>query len=184
VALVTEIRSYGSLITRDECGGCLKDLALVVPRAGLDDDQIERMLDLYFGLLRQNGVTKAMLMRANTAYVMAPRKGKPRFFPDPGELFELCADEASDRRKAVGALMRALAIIDGPPETRASEATEVPDIEERLRALSQSLSMKGGGRVEPAEREAQLMPVLKTARPTTDAEELKASLARRMKDAA
>lgn len=113
----------------------------MVPRAGLGADEIDRMLDLYFGLLRKNGVTMRMLQKAQEAYVMAPKRGKARFFPDPGELFELCADEARQRTKAVAALTRALAIIDGtvPPAVQEQDEPVAQDIGSKFKGLCERM---------------------------------------------
>jgi hypothetical protein len=111
--LVEKGRGYGSLISRDECDACLKALAHIVPHGAIGADNLAGKFDLYWALLRKHGVTQPMLMAAQERFIMAPRKGKARWFPDPGELFEMCAEEATNRTRAVGALHRALAIIDG-----------------------------------------------------------------------
>lgn len=76
-------------------------------------DDAERMLDLYFGLLSQAGLTAAMLAGAAQRFVMRPNAGKAKFFPDPGQLADLCADEVRDRRVALAALDRAQAVMEG-----------------------------------------------------------------------
>jgi len=77
-------------------------------------------LDLYWALLRKHGVTKPMLMLATERFIMAPRKGEARWFPDPGQLFEMIAEEAATRIRSTTAIHAAIAIIDGatlaPPE--------------------------------------------------------------------
>lgn len=169
----------GQTLTRRECDGVLKDLALLVPRAGLGPDEIDRMLDLYFGLLRQEGVTQPMLARAAQAFIMAPKKGKPRFFPDPGELYELCADEAAARRRALSALEQALEALNDAADPKASPAErfvtreQLHELSEKLRVPESSGATLGASPREPARH---VMP--NTARQSTNVEELKAGLAR------
>lgn len=143
------------------------------------------MLDLYFGLLREKGVTKLMLMAAAKAFVMAPKKGKPKFFPDPGELYELCADEATRRGRALEAFNSALAVLDGG--TVASEPEAEPDASPemlaKLRALGEQLAAS-----HPVARVVDDAPTkrkaLVTGRPCTDAEELKAAIEKRLNNQA
>src|SRR4051812_27028927 len=52
-AMLAKISSLGTVLQRSECDACLTALALMLPRAGLDNDDIDRMMDLYFGLLRE-----------------------------------------------------------------------------------------------------------------------------------
>lgn len=136
--IATKVRALGTPLTRHECDGILQDLALVLPRAGLGADEIDRMLDLYFGLLREIGVTKPMLARAAKDFVMTPRKGKPKFFPDPGELAEQCRADAFERQHALEALSRAQGVLDGKVAPPAADGF-APDISARLRALSDKM---------------------------------------------
>lgn len=166
---------------RSECDGCLKDLAIILPRANLGPDEIERMLDLYFGLLREAHVTKPMLVRASKAFVMAPKKGKARWFPDPGELYEMVADEAASRRQKLTALVRALEVLDGKllaaPET---EGPVVEDVQARLRALGEKMAAKKPIGPVIVERTPQDPAIPHTARAATDVSELRATLATRL----
>lgn len=75
-------------------------------------------LDLFFGLFVQEGVTHDMLKDACRLYSMAPTKGRSKFFPDPGALFELLSDRAHGRKRDLARLNRALDVLDGkvPPE--------------------------------------------------------------------
>lgn len=113
-AIVTKIHDLGHPVTRPECDGALKDLALLLPRANLGAGEIERMLDLYFGLLREAGITRQMLTSACKHFVMAPKKGKARFFPDPGELVEICADDLRVRLQSLMAYRKALELLGNP----------------------------------------------------------------------
>lgn len=103
----------GRTISRAECDGCLRDLALILPRAGMRPEDVDRMLDLYFGLLAPRGVTRKMLAQACEHIAMKPAKDGKKFFPDPGQLFEPCREAAHDRKVALQALERAQAIADG-----------------------------------------------------------------------
>lgn len=181
--VLAKIAALGTAMTRRECDGCLTDLALLLPRAGLDRDSIERMLDLYFGLMRERHVTAQTLMSACKAYVMAPKKGKARFFPDPGELFELCADDTARRSKDLAALNRAMSVLDGEiPDVGPAEEAEAVDMGERLKALAESLS--AGPRSTHAAPPPPPPQTQNVARPTTDADELRAAIARRNKEQA
>lgn len=100
-------------LTRPECDACLKFLALTLPRAGLSTRDAHDMMDMYFGLLKKAGVTGEMLMNASEAYVMRPTGDKGKFFPDPGQLAEICAAEIDSRRRAIAAARRGLEVIDG-----------------------------------------------------------------------
>jgi hypothetical protein len=162
----------GTPLTRAECDGCLMDLALVLPRADLDGDQIERMSDLYFGLLREAGVTKQMLVAAAKAYVMAPTKGKPRFFPDPGQLAELCADAAKERRMRAKALKNCVGIVSGEVTVEREDGDVAPDMREKLRAVAENFRVYGAPTREDR-HPIDLPRSVNTSRPKTDAGELK-----------
>lgn len=103
----------GTAITRPECDSCLKDLALLLPRANLAPADVDRMLDLYFGLLHEARMTRAILVSACKRYVTAPKKGKQRWFPDPGELIEIVQDEINERKQRIQAIQRGLDVLAG-----------------------------------------------------------------------
>jgi hypothetical protein len=181
--MMAKMKSLGSPITRPECDEILKDLALVLPAAAKTPDEVDRMLDLYFGLLREAGITRAMLSGAAKAFVMAPRKGKPRFFPDPGELAEMCAEESRHRRRALDQLRKGMEILSGgaenpaPVEPSFDAAARLRDLSEKMRADSASMSNIAG-----AKEEDRRIP--STARPATDAAELKDHINRKLGAAA
>lgn len=100
-------------LTRPECDACLKFLALTLPRGGLSTRDAHDMMDMYFGLLREAGVTGEMLMKASKTYVMRPSGDKGKFFPDPSQLAEICAAEIDGRKKAIAAARRGLQVLDG-----------------------------------------------------------------------
>lgn len=150
----------------------------MVPRAGLDKDSIDRMLDLYFGLLRQAGITRKMLARAAEAYVMAPTKGKSRWFPDPGQLAEMCAEEASERRKALAGLQRGLEVLDEDPRDTLEAEGKAFDAAAHLRKLGEQLRTKGSR--GPLATEPEIPVFLSTARSATDAAELAAHINSKM----
>lgn len=108
----------------------------MLPAANKSEADIDRMLDLYFGLFAKNGVTKSILSRACERIAMAPPvKGRGKFFPDPGELFAECKDAVVERAKKMAALRACLAIIDGPSLPPAPER----DARALLRDLGQRL---------------------------------------------
>ena len=111
--LQAKIASLGNLLTRQECDGCLRLLALTLPRAGLLPADAHDMLDLYFGLLRKAGMTGPMLRAACERYVMRSTDGKGKFFPDPGQLLDMCRGEATGRLTALSALERGIELLDG-----------------------------------------------------------------------
>lgn len=154
-------------------------MALVLPRAGLGAAEIDRMLDLYFGLLHEAGVTKPMLQAAAKAYVMAPTKGKPRFFPDPGQLAELCADEAKNRRTSLAALAAALGVLDGG--AAAERGSDKPfDRVAQLRELGEKMRVGHHTKQSVSASETPKAPIINTARPNTDAEELKNHISKKI----
>jgi hypothetical protein len=176
--LAAERRLLGAELTRHECDHILKDLALVLPRASLDPEGTSRMLDLYYGLLREAGVTGQMLQEAAKRYVMAPTKGKQKWFPDPGQLVEACAEDLAQRKAALAVLKRAALLLDntaGQPE----EAAEAQGLGEKLHDLAESLRarrpMNGVAAAPEPER-----PSVRSARTATDVAELKEKLAARM----
>lgn len=121
-------------LTRPECDACLKFLALTLPRAALSTKDAHQMMDMYFGLLREAGVTGEMLMNASKAYVMRPTGDKGKFFPDPGQLAEVCAPEIDRRKKAITAAKRALAVLDGgPTEVIEGDGTKVRKLSDALK---------------------------------------------------
>lgn len=165
------MKDLGAPLMRRECDEVLRDLALVLPRAGLGPDEIDRMLDLYCGLLRDAGVTHAMLSGAAKAYVMAPKKGKPRFFPDPGELAEMCAESAARRKHDIRRLQSALDILDGKISLNDGQTVDdrAIDISKRLHELAKSVR-------SPTSTADHRKLVMVTSRDTTDAEELTTAL--------
>ena len=157
----------GELLTRPECDACLRDLALILPRAGLAGSDVDRMLDLYFGLLRAAGLTARMLKDAAMRVVMQPNGGKARFFPDPGQLAELCAEDIRTRNAKLEALDRALAIIETPASDTA-EPKRTDPVGKRLHDLAEKL---GQGRPKP-EPAVAVPNIPSTARASTNAAEL------------
>lgn len=98
-------------LSRSECDAALRKLALLLPRAKLSPDDTADMLDLYHGLFVKYGMTARMLSEACERYVMAATADRKRdkFFPDPGELFELVRDDVRWRNKRRDALTRSAA---------------------------------------------------------------------------
>lgn len=195
--------NLGRTMTREECDACLRDLAIILPRANLDAEDIERMLDLYYGLLSERGIPIRILQNACKTYVMAPRKGKAKWFPDPGELAELCADDLREHRQKMAALQRGIEILDGkqdapalPGQSRSAPAGSgplaVPDFDRtdyatKLPSIAEVLAKHGRpdtiSAPAPAPRAgdkpARPLPVVPTtpsARTSTDVTELKAAL--------
>lgn len=178
-ALMAKISSLGQTATRPECDQCLADLALVVPSTSQEEEDYERKLDLYFGIFRMEGVTHDMLRLACARYAAAPTKGKAKFFPDPGALIELVADEAKTRKRTLFQLRRGLDVLEGkllpaPGDHQAPTAEDLAKRREQLGALTRKLS------VNPAQgsQEGRGRPV--GAQRQSDPEALKAALRRRM----
>lgn len=179
--LANRQRLLGETLTRPECDGCLRLLSLALPRAGIAPADAHDMLDLYFGLLQNAGITGPMLRAACERYVMAPTNGKSKFFPDPGQIAEMCADEIKQRRRALAALDKAVALLEAP--SAAQEASrgdpvgkQLHDLAERMRSVPSAMAMQ-----EPQEVATAMV---KTGRNHTDASELKAALARKLGHAA
>jgi hypothetical protein len=72
------------------------------------------MVDAYHGLLAQAGVTGPMLVMAYQRIVMRPANGKPKFFPDPGEIVDACREEIATRHERLASLEKAQALVDAP----------------------------------------------------------------------
>jgi hypothetical protein len=108
------------------------------------------MMDMYFGLLREAGITGEVLMLASKAYVMRPSGDKAKFFPDPGQLAELCAPEADRRKRAAAAARRGLEILDGavPPGTMDADRGKVRNLNDALKGCHPF-------RLEPGRHEIQ-----------------------------
>lgn len=125
----------GRPLTRPECDACLKFLALTLPRAGLSTQDAHDMMDVYYGLLREAGVTGELLTEAAKAYVMRPNGKGAKFFPDPGQLAEICGPAIAARKKAIAAVERALMAINTPPiaEEGTVPAEAIHKLAERMR---------------------------------------------------
>lgn len=181
--LSSQRKSLGSDLTRPECDRVLKDLALVLPSGAKTEDQVDRMLDLYFGLLRDAGVTFPMLRDAAKRFVMAPNGGKAKFFPDPGQIAEVCAEDIRIRRRALAALDAAMAVAEGRAEPAGVD--ERPISADRMAELAEKLSVRpgDGGGVMPVADSDDRRP-MNTARPNTDAKELRETISKRVGQAA
>lgn len=163
--------TWGPPLTRRESDEVLRDLALVLPRSNPGD--VQRMLDLHFGLLSRAGVTGRMLRGASERFVMLPTNGRSKFFPDPGQLAEMCADEIKDRRRAELAVKKALELIDAPlaPEPKYASASFIEKLTQRFRIHPRKPS--------PAVMQERARAAF-AGRAETDAGELRASLQKRM----
>lgn len=158
----------------------LKDLALAgLPRAPIPEGDEDRAMDVYFGLLRGEGMTRKLLRAAAKQIIVAPSKGRTRYFPTPGELLDPVRAELAERKRAITAYLRAIDMLSAPPAPQAGEKL-VPDIGERLKKLGHQLST---GRVRAAgvlELPPDAPKTPSTGRKSTDAAELKAALHRRI----
>lgn len=173
-----KMAALGAPITREQCEAVLKDMAHVgLPRAAIDPADAGRVLDLYHALLRDAGMTRPLMVEASKRFIMAPRKGKTRYFPDPGELAEQVRDELTQRKRSILAFLRAIEVID-TPEPEQGQAI-VPDIQDRLKALGEQLSTRKPFTPRAASLVQEEPPAINTARPNTDAAELRAALQRR-----
>jgi hypothetical protein len=166
-------------VTKEDCDARLRDLALLLPSAGIQVAEVDRMLDLYFGLWREAGLTLPMLNRAIKTYVMTPRNGRSRFFPDPGEIAEQVGEEARERRKALKALMRALEILDAAKDAPPPDGPPMVDIRAKLKELGLKPSVEAFQAHTVAERQPDAPRQASSGRKSTNAAELLASLKRR-----
>lgn len=145
-AVLAKIFSLHPTITRAECDKCLGDLALVVPSSQQSEEDYDRKLDLYFALFQMHGVTRDMLRLACATYAMAPRvKGRDKFFPDPGTLFEFMADQARTRKQALLALQRALDVLDGKLLPEAEPQLVSEETRGRMRHVGSMLAVWAKG---------------------------------------
>jgi hypothetical protein len=94
-------------LTREQCDVCLRNLALTLPHANMAAADAHDVLELYHGLLTKYGVTGRMLSEACERYVMAKNSGKGKFFPGPGQLYELCSGDVRYRNRQRAALTMA-----------------------------------------------------------------------------
>lgn len=79
-----------------------------LPRAGIQTGTGGHVIDTYWALFVKAGITFEMLKLACEGYVMAHRKpGETKFYPDPGQLHALCADDLKDAARKRGTLTRA-----------------------------------------------------------------------------
>lgn len=136
-----------------------------LPRAGAASGDYQNIRALYFELLSKAGLTGQMLKSACQRYIMAPTGGKAKFFPDPGQIAEMCAEDIRDHRRDMDGLEAALALLDHPPAVEPE-----PDNGARLEQLR---NIKQGLDPRPA-HEANPLP--STARAETNVTELKAHL--------
>lgn len=134
-SIFDQAKALGKPISREECDECLRDLALVVPRGRMEGADVDRMLDQYHSMLARRGVTMAMLTAAREAFAMAPAKDGKKFFPDPGQLYALCRDDATFRANKLKALRRALALIDG--KTGGDAFIPPDELKNRFKKLSE-----------------------------------------------
>lgn len=168
--------SLGAPLTQADCDAGLAMLALAgLPRAATGGNE-SAVRGLYLDLLREAGVTGDMLKTACKTYILQPpAAGRSKFFPDPGQLAALCADDIKHRRRKMVALDRALALLQAP-----SPSTEPPltqDVIERRRAMLQAFTIGKPKTAAPQETAP--------ARPErSDPEALKAALQRRLNPAA
>lgn len=141
--LANKIASLGQTITVAECDACLSNLALVVGSSKLDADQADRKYDLYFALFKKAGVTLSMLRNACEAFAMAPSNGKPKWFPDPGALYEFIAEDARTRKTSLAKLRRGLELIDGTAHADPDDdAPASPEHLARMRAFCAKFSVR------------------------------------------
>lgn len=121
----------GAALTRKECDAGMLMLALAgLPRAGVADEDTNSIRAIYFELLHKAGVTGKMFKSAVEGYIMQPRKpGKTKYYPDPGQLAEMCRDEIEDRRKALAGLSGALALLESPPQAAAPAEEDALSVE-------------------------------------------------------
>jgi hypothetical protein len=138
-ALSAKLSLLPPTITREECDKCLADLALVVPSSNLGDEDSERMLDLHFGIYKLNGVTRDMLRFACMVFAAAPTQGKPKWFPDPGTLLEIVADQARARKRDIAALRRGLDVLDGKVKPPSEPEYPAPEVLAERRAKCRAL---------------------------------------------
>lgn len=162
----------GGPITRHECDAGLLMLAMAgLPRAGVEDGDIELVRSVYFDLLHEAEITGAMMKSACQRYIMRPASGKPKFFPDPGQIAEMCAPEVRDRKREMARLEGALALLDGP-SAGAPVENHGFDPGVRMRDLAEQMRVKAGSPQSVAtETEKPTFP--STARANTDAAELR-----------
>lgn len=161
--ILVKSSDLGDSLTRPECDMCLRDLALIVPAANLSEAAVARKLDLYFGLLRDAGMTWTLMVSASKQFVMRPMKGKTRWFPDPGELVEIVKEDIVDRRQRISALQRGMDIVSGfiaPPKPE-PEYVQAG----KMRSVAEILASR-------AKPEPPSVPI-NTQRPDTDAAELR-----------
>lgn len=165
-----ERSKLGTTISREQCDECLSDLALLLPRANMAPEDVDRMLDLYYGLLVERGVTVAMLRSACKEIAMAPAKGKPKFYPDPGELYERCRDEALTRQKALRALESASQVLALPPPPEEAYGP--------LRPPAEILAAHGIDAEPPRRPTAEVVAEIRASRPESISDALRQSLER------
>jgi len=166
--------ALGVPLRKEECDSVLKNLAILMPRANLSPDDAHTMLDLYFQLLSRAGVTGKMLRSAAERFVMAPNEGKAKWFPDPGQLRDLCADDIKTRRQKMLALEKANQLLALPPpadDALGSMAQRLNELGDRMRVVSDT---------RRDDEETQLSARIKTGRDSTDAAELKAAIAKKV----
>ncbi|HCE08752.1 MAG TPA: hypothetical protein DEQ40_09165 [Oxalobacteraceae bacterium] len=172
--------ALGGPLTRHECDRVMRLLAIACPSSGITPQEAHDKLELYFLLLNEAGVTGNMLGAAAKRYAMAPTKGKPHWFPDAGQLAELCADDLRARRDALAALNGALAVLDGRSTPAAVEPEHGFDAGAHLRELGEKMRVKGAvPRASDTEIHRPAPATPSTARSSTDADELREHLAKK-----
>lgn len=143
----------GSPITQGECDAALEYLALAgLPRSPVSAGDYPKVRALYFTMLRDEGVTGPMLKAACEAYIKRPTNGKAKYFPDPGQLLECCAEDARDRRHRLSALTVAAALLETPPDRTSEELVSLDRMRE-IRAAVERKVVSPRARQNPAPAE-------------------------------
>lgn len=104
-----QLSIWNKELTLQECRDCLRLLALAgLPRAAIDEGDADQVQELYWRMFVKVGVTFLMLKSACEALIIAKiPKGQTKFYPDPGGLITLCADDLSEKAIKTGALNKA-----------------------------------------------------------------------------
>lgn len=102
-----QLSTLNRIVTREESDALLRDLALMLPSSAKTPADVNRMLDLYLALFQRHGFTRKILKDACEAYVISPNDGHTRFFPEPGQLFDIARPDLAERKRMLGATTRA-----------------------------------------------------------------------------
>lgn len=149
--IVTLQLKLGAPLTPDDCDAGLLMLAMAgLPRSSVEDEDFENVRALYFDLLCKAGVTGAMLRTACERYIMRPNNGKTKYFPDPGQLLEMVAEDARDRKRELERLNGALALLGAPPPPPEPEYIDASRMHEaRVRIQQLAREKTSGGNAQP-----------------------------------